>query len=221
MARDSGGVLLRPDAAVALLVLAHGAGAGMRHPFMEGLAQALAGRGVATWRFEFSYMASGRRLPPRPADATLVPEVRRAVLEAHAAVPELPLFAGGKSLGGRMTSTAASRAPLLPDGPADRVRGLIFFGFPLHSPKSPGVERAAHLGAVSPRMLFLQGDRDRLARLDLLTPVVRKLGPRATLRVVEGADHGFHVLKRSGRTDAQVHEELAGITATWMRDQLG
>jgi predicted alpha/beta-hydrolase family hydrolase len=188
----------------------------MNHPFMEGVAAALAREGVASYRFDFPYMAAGRKLPDRPP--ILVPAVRQAVSAAQAAAPDLPLFAGGKSMGGRMTSTAAAEGPLCPrpDG-GDRVRGLIFLGFPLHSPGKPGVVRADHLDAVELPVLFLQGDRDRLAHLELLRPVVARLGGRATLHVARGADHGFHVLKRSGRSDEDVLQELAATAATWMR----
>lgn len=191
----------------------------MRHSFMEGVAVALAGEGVATYRFDFPFMAAGRKLPDRPE--VLVPAVRQAVSAAHAAAPELPLFAGGKSLGGRMTSAAASKGPLCPrpDG-GDRIRGLVFLGFPLHSPGKPGVRRADHLDAVKLPMLFLQGDRDRLAHLDLLRPVVAGLGDRVTLHVARGADHGFHVLKRSGRSDEDVLRELAQAAAAWMRRRI-
>lgn len=232
MDTSTSGILVRPDGASALLVLAHGAGAGMRHPFMEGVAEALAREGVATWRYEFPYMARGRKRPDRPE--VLVSAVREAVAEGHRRAPDLPLFAGGKSMGGRMTSTAAAKGPLLAAPPAggrrgsrerpgseERVRGLVFLGFPLHPAGKPGTERGRHLAAVPLPMLFLQGDRDKLAELSLLEPVVGALGSRATLRVVEGADHGFHVLKRSGRTDAEVLQELARGAAAWMGARLG
>ena len=196
-------VLLRlPADATRLLVLAHGAGAGMRHVFLEAVAEALAARRIATLRFEFPYWAAGARRPdPRPV---LVAAVCAAVLEAERAAPGLPLFAGGKSLGGRMASHAAA------EGRIDSVRGLVFLGFPLHPAGKPAVERAAHLPRVAQPMLFLQGTRDALADLALLAPVCEKLGARARLHVIEGADHGFHVLKRSGRSDADVIEEIAG-----------
>jgi predicted alpha/beta-hydrolase family hydrolase len=207
-AREVGdGLLTSPASPQALLVLAHGAGAGMRHPFMDSLARALCQAGVASWRWEFPYMREGRRRPDGPSVA--LPAVREAIDEARGRWPELPLFAGGKSFGGRMTSAAAAKEPL-------PVRGLVFFGFPLHPPRRPGVERGAHLRHVRHPMLFLQGDRDALAELELLRPVVAELGVRARLHVVEGADHGFHVLKRSGRNDAEVLEELADRAATWM-----
>lgn len=187
-------------------MLAHGAGAGMHHAFMEALAVALAERDLATLRYEFAYMAEGRRRPDRPDVA--VARVREAVAFAAEEAPDLPRFAGGKSFGGRMTSEAAARAPL-------DVRGLVFVGFPLHAAGRPGTERARHLEGVSHPMLFLQGTRDRLADLDLLRPVLTDLGARATLHVEEGADHGFHVLKRSGRTDEEVLASMAAAIDRW------
>jgi hypothetical protein len=205
-------LLLKPAAARHLLVLGHGAGAGMRHPFMEAISARLAGVGVATLRYQFPYMEGGGRRPdPKPV---LLATVRAAVREAAARTDGLPLLAGGKSMGGRMTSSAEAEAPLT------GVRGLIFFGFPLHPAGRPSIERAAHLDAVRLPMLFLQGDRDRLADLDLLQPVCRRLGERATLHVVAGADHGFHVLRSSGRTDAQVQDELAQAVASWSEGHL-
>jgi predicted alpha/beta-hydrolase family hydrolase len=196
-------MLLRPPRARRLLVLAHGAGAGMRHPFLEALAGALAARGVATWRYEFPYMAAGRRRIDPPA--LLEETVRANVTAAAAAAPDLPLLAGGKSMGGRMTSQAQARAPL------PGVRALVFVGFPLHPAGRPGVARAAHLAAIDLPMLFLQGTRDALAPLDLLRPV---LPPRAILHVVDDADHAFHVRRRSGRDDAAVIGELAEAIAS-------
>lgn len=202
-------MLLRPPDAHALLALAHGAGADMHHAFMQQLAEALAARGVATFRYQFPYTEAGKRRPdPR---GRLLATVRAAVAVAHAAAPDLPLFAGGKSMGGRMTSQAAAEAPL----PA--VRALVFVGFPLHPAGREGRERADHLFRVSLPMLFLQGTRDKLADLALLRPVCQELGERASLAVIEGADHGFHVLKRSGRTDAQVMDELADRVAAFTR----
>jgi len=203
---------LRPDDARALLVLAHGAGAGMRHAFMEGTSRRLAERGVATLRFQFPYLEGEQRRPPNPP-RVLTATVRAAVERAAGLAPELPLFAGGKSLGGRMTSTAAAEAPL------PGVRGLVFFGFPLHAPGKPGRTRAAHLAEVELPMLFLQGTRDALASLDELRPVLEDLGPRAALHVVEGGDHSFHVPKRSGRSDDAVLEELADRVAEWGAEQ--
>ena len=206
------GLLLRPPGAWSLLVLAHGAGAGMRHAFMEGIAHALAGEGVASWRWEFPYMRDGSRRPDRPPVA--LPAVRAAVERGRELAPELPVFAGGKSFGGRMT-TQADAEEALP------VEGIVLLGFPLHPAGRPATERADHLSSGSTPLLFLQGDRDALAGLDLLRPVMSGLGERATLHVVEGADHGFHVLKRSGRTDADVLRELASTAADWMRARAG
>jgi predicted alpha/beta-hydrolase family hydrolase len=204
--------LLRPDRADRLLVLAHGAGAGMGHPFMQAVAEALASRRLASFRFDFPFMQGGRRGPNPPA--VLVASVRAAVQAAARAAPDLPLFAGGKSLGGRMTSTAAAEAPLA------GVRGLVFLGFPLHAPGRPSTLRADHLRDVGLPLLFLQGTRDKLAELSLLEPVCRELGERATLHVVEGGDHSFHVLKRSGRSDEQVLAELADAIASWTQSLL-
>jgi len=200
-------LLLAPARPSALYVLAHGAGAGMRHPFMEAIAQRLAARGVATLRYQFLYTErGGRRIDPEPV---LLATVRAAVAAGRAAAGGVPLLAGGKSMGGRMTSRAAAAAPL------EGVRGLVFLGFPLHPAGQPGVSRAEHLARVDLPMLFLQGTRDMLADLSLLTPIVERLGKRAALRVIEHADHGFHVLKRSGRDDEQVLDELAAAVAEW------
>lgn len=191
----------RPAKARCLLVLAHGAGADMRHPFMESAAEALADRGIATFRFQFPYTEQGRRAPnPGPV---LQATVRSAVAAATARAGDLPLFAGGKSMGGRMTSLASAAEPLA------GVRGLVFYGFPLHAGGKPSDERAAHLDEIDLPMLFLQGTRDRLAELTLMTPLCCRLGARATLHVVEGGDHSFHVPKRSGRSDAEVIQELS------------
>ena len=189
-------LLLRREDARCTFVLGHGAGAGMRHPFMEALAYRLADRNVATFRYQFPYMEAGRRAPsPQPI---LLKTVRSAV----AAAPQvLPLFAGGKSMGGRMTSLAAAKEPL------PGVRGLVFVGFPLHAMGKSGTERGDHLADVTAPMLFLQGTRDKLADLDLLTPIVERLDAR--MHVVEGGDHSFHMLKRSGRTDDEALDELA------------
>jgi predicted alpha/beta-hydrolase family hydrolase len=182
----------------------------MRHPFLQAIADALADQAVATLRYQFPYMhqrvRGARPDPPSVAVAT----VRAAVAAAAEQAPDLPLFAGGKSFGGRMTSTAAAESPL------DRVRGLVFLGFPLHPPGRPGAARAAHLDRVTIPMLFLQGTRDTLAALDLMRPVCDHLGARATLHVVEGADHSFGVLKRSGRTNAEVVAELGATISTWI-----
>lgn len=199
--------------AFATLVFAHGAGAGIDHPFMTALPEALAHHGVATMTYHFPYMEAGRRRPDRRA--VLVETVRAAVERARALDPDRPLFAGGKSMGGRMTSHAQALEPL------PGVEGIVFVGFPLHPAGKPGTDRADHLDDVGLPMLFLQGTRDRLAGLDLLTPVVDRLGDRAVLHVVEGADHGFHVLKRSGRGEDEVLEELARATASWCSGTIG
>ena len=200
-------LLVRPDRARWLYVFGHGAGAGMRHHFMEDAAAVLAAHGIATFRYQFPYLEQGsRRIDPQPI---LLATVRSAVAAAREAARDLPLLAGGKSMGGRMTSLAASKEPL------PGVKGIVFFGFPLHPAGAPAAERGEHLAAVPNPMLFLQGTRDKLADLDLLGPVVERLGARASLHVVEGADHGFDVLKRSGRTSAEVLEELARATVSW------
>jgi len=205
---DVSALLMRPPGADCLLVLAHGAGAGMRHPFMEALAARLADLGIATFRYQFPYIENGRRRPDY--QPILLKTVRSAVGAASAASVGLPLFAGGKSMGGRMTSLAAAKEPL-----AD-VRGIVFFGFPLHPVQNPGIERSDHLKEADVPLLFLQGTRDKLAQLDLLEPVCQDLAQGATLHLVEEADHGFHVLKRSGRTDDDVQDELADTTRTWI-----
>ncbi len=201
-------MLVAPTGARALLVLAHGAGAGMRHPFLETISQALGERRVATYRYEFLYMEkrAGRPDPPAVAEA----RVREAVLDAARVAPGLPLFAGGKSFGGRMTSQAQVNQPL------PGVSGLVFLGFPLHPPGRPGTTRATHLSEVRVPMLFLQGTRDEFAGLDLLRPIVKQLGKDATLHVVEGGDHSFRVLKRTGRTETDVMTELTETITSWV-----
>jgi predicted alpha/beta-hydrolase family hydrolase len=200
--------LVRPPDARALLVLAHGAGADMNHAFMEAIAERLARRGIATYRFQFPYAEAGRRSPsPGPV---LRATVRAALAAAAEAAPGLPVVAGGKSMGGRMTSLLAA------DEEVD-ARGIVFFGFPLHGAgKPPSTERGEHLADVGLPMLFLQGTRDKLADLSLLEPLVAGLGPAAHLHVVEGADHGFHVTKRSGRSDDEVLDELADATRAFV-----
>ena len=200
---------VRPPRAQCLLVLAHGAGAGMRHPFMETVASDLAATGVATLRYQFPYMEQRRRVPDPPR--VLTATVRAAVRTAREAFPDLPLLAGGKSLGARMTSTAAAEEPL------EGARGLVFFGFPLHPPGKPGTKRADHLVKVSAPMLFLQGTRDAFADLALLRPIVENLGAKATLHVVDTADHSFRVLKSSGRSDSEVLHELAQTVGSWAK----
>jgi len=206
--RRVSGLLIAPAGARACLVLAHGAGAGMAHPFMAAVAEGLAGRGVATLRFQFPYMERGGKRPDAPALAQGT--VRAAVAEASRLVPELPLFAGGKSYGGRMTSQAQGQSPL------PGVRGLAFLGFPLHAPKRPSGERGRHLFEVQIPMLFLQGGRDELADLQLLRPLIRRLGERATLKVFPDADHSFHVPARSGRRDADVQAGMLDALAQWI-----
>jgi predicted alpha/beta-hydrolase family hydrolase len=202
------GLLVRPASARWLYVLAHGAGAGMRHAFMTEITAALAERDVATLRWEFSYMAAGK---PRPDRAEVAEAAVREVWNAARALElGLPMFAGGKSFGGRMTSRAHAAEGLID------LRGIAFLGFPLHPPDKPGIERAEHLAAAKGPLLFLQGTRDELAGLALLRPVVAKLGRRAKLHVIDGADHGFDVLVRSGRTADQVMTELATTVASWM-----
>ena len=202
------GLWLIPSSARACLVLAHGAGAGMAHKSMTALANGLAERGTATLRYQFLYMERGGKRPDPPALAHTV--VRAAVAEAAKRGEELPLFAGGRSFGGRMTSQAQALAPLA------GVRGLLFFAFPLHPAGKPSRERAKHLSDVDIPMLFLSGTNDGLASLDLLRPVVKNLGARATLKLVEGADHSFHVPARSGRNDAGVLAEVLDAAAAWM-----
>ncbi len=200
-------VLLRPPAAHALLLLAHGAGAGMRHAFLEAVAAALAERGVATLRFQFPWMQRGeKRLDAAPV---LHAAVRAAFAEAERLAEGAPLFAGGKSLGGRMTSQVAAQGELA------AARGLVFLGFPLHPAGKPGTERAAHLRDVALPMLFAQGTRDALADLALLRPVVAGLGARARLHLEDDADHAFHVRKKSGRDDARVIASLAAAVASF------
>jgi uncharacterized protein len=202
------GLLQTPRRARACYVLAHGAGAGMEHPFMAAVATELAQRGIATLRYQFPFMERGTKRPdpPQLAHAT----VRAAVIEAQRLMPDLPLFAGGKSFGGRMTSQAQAAAPL------PGVRGLIFLGFPLHPAGRPSQDRAKHLSDVRIPMLFLQGSRDALAGLEDLRPVCRALGARATLRVFADADHSFHVPARSGRNDVQVRSEMLDALAGWI-----
>ena len=201
-------LLIRPDNARACFVFAHGAGAGMTHPSMEAVAHGLAGRGIATLRYQFPYMEKGGKRPDPPAIAHAA--VRAAAAEAARACPGVPLIAGGKSFGGRMTSQAQAKAPL------EGVRGLAFLGFPLHAAGKPSDERAAHLADVHIPMLFLQGSADKLAELDLLRPVVAGLGRLATLHVVDGADHSFHVPKRSPRNDREVMDEVLDAFAAWL-----
>jgi uncharacterized protein len=204
------GLWLAPPDAKAAYVFAHGAGAGMAHKSMAAIATGLAELGVATLRYNFLYMERGSKRPDAPALAHTA--VRAAVDEAARLAPKLPLFAGGKSFGGRMTSQAQALEPL------SNVRGLVFFGFPLHPAGKPGDDRAKHLDDVKIPMLFLQGTNDALAMLDLLKPVVKKLGKRGTLALFEHADHSFHVPAKSGRKDAEVLAEILDAAANWMLD---
>jgi predicted alpha/beta-hydrolase family hydrolase len=202
-----------PDDARACLVLAHGAGAGMTHPFMADAARELAERGIATLRYQFPYMEQGSKRPDTPAVAQAT--VRAAVAEAARRAPALRLFAGGKSFGGRMTSQAQAVQPL------PGVQGLVFLGFPLHPAGKPSDMRARHLADVKVPMLFLQGTRDGLADLALLRPAVERLRSRAALEVFEDADHSFHVRARSGRTDAQARAAMLDAVALWIADSQG
>ncbi len=205
-------LLTAPPEPRAGFALAHGAGAGMTHAFMEQLARGLAERGIATLRYQFAFIERGSRRPDPPALAHAV--VRAAVAEAARRLPGLPLVAGGKSFGARMTSQAQADTPL------PGVRGLVFVGFPLHSAGVPAIERAEHLDRVAVPMLFLQGTRDELADLALVRSVMARLGERATLATFDDADHAFHVRARSGSTDAQVLARLLDTTAAWI-DALG
>jgi predicted alpha/beta-hydrolase family hydrolase len=202
------GLLLRPTNARALYVFAHGAGAGMAHKTMESIAQGLAERGIATLRYQFLYMEKGSKRPDAPKLAHAV--VRAAAAEAVRLMPDLPLFAGGRSYGGRMTSQAQADEPLA------GVKGLAFLGFPLHPAGKPGIERAEHLARVAVPMLFVSGDRDALAEADLLRPVVAGLGEQATLHVVNHADHSFKVAAKSGRTSADAEAEALDALTNWI-----
>jgi hypothetical protein len=194
-----------------VLVFAHGAGGGMKNMFMEQASLCLAEHGIATLRFNFPYMEKGKKVP----DTKLVcsAAISAAMEKASKLCPKLPLFAGGKSFGGRMTSTAAS------EGLLQNVNGIIFFGFPLHPPGKPSNERAEHLYKVNIPMLFLQGSRDALATLDLLKPVIKKIGKNAELFLIEGADHSFHCSKEYGLKDGEVIEMLCKEAKRWMEDK--
>jgi len=202
------GLWLKPPGAKAAYIFAHGAGAGMAHKSMAAIAEGLATRGVATLRYNFLYMERGSKRPDAPALAHAA--VRAAVSETTRLAPELALFAGGKSFGGRMTSQAQAKSPL------PGVRGLVFFAFPLHPAGKPGDERAEHLSDVAIPMLFLQGEKDALAELSLLQPTVERLRPRAELALYPDADHSFHVPAKSGRKDAEMLAEILDRAATWM-----
>ena len=207
------GLLVLPASARACFVFAHGAGAGMAHPFMADVARGLAERAIATLRFQFPAMQRGSKRTDSPAVAQAT--VRAAVAHAAATLSDLPLVAGGKSFGGRMTSQAEASLPL------PGVLGLVFLGFPLHPDGQPAATRGAHLSAVHKPMLFLQGTRDKLATPSLLQPLVAALGPRATLAPIADADHSFHVLVRSGRSDAHVMAELVTRCADWVGSLTG
>jgi predicted alpha/beta-hydrolase family hydrolase len=202
-------LLLHPKGAHLMYVLAHGAGAGMRHPFMTQIAEKLQSSGVATLRYEFPYMQSGRKSPDRPG--VLEVTVRKAIETAAELAPDLPIIAGGKSMGGRITSQLLAQDHSLP------VRGICFLGFPLHQPGKPGRERAKHLFDVVQPMLFVQGTRDTLADLSLIRTVTGELGSLATLHVVEGGDHSFAVRKSDGRSHDQVMDEIAEAITSWTK----
>ncbi|MBR0785544.1 alpha/beta hydrolase family protein [Bradyrhizobium iriomotense] len=204
-------ILTQPDNARACYVLAHGAGADMRHAFMEKVAAGLGERGIATFRFNFLYMEKKHGRPDQPAVAHAA--IRAAVAEAARLCPGVKLIAGGKSFGGRMTSQAQSKSPL------PGVKGLAFLGFPLHADGKPSAERAEHLTGIAIPMLFLQGTRDKLADLDILKPVIARLGSKATLHEVEGGDHSFAVLKKSGRSNDEALTEVLDALAAWI-DQI-
>jgi predicted alpha/beta-hydrolase family hydrolase len=202
------GLFQSPKQARACFVMAHGAGAGMAHPFLAAVADGLAGRGIATLRYQFPYMEKGSKRPDAPALAQAT--VRAAAAEAVRRLPGVALFAGGKSFGGRMSSQAQAAAPL------PGVRGLVFLGFPLHPAGKPSEERAKHLLEVQVPMLFLQGTRDELASLPLVEGLAGKLGTRATLELIQDADHSFHVPARSGRKDAEVLAAMLDRLAGWI-----
>ena len=207
-AGEVSGLLLMPKGAKVLLVVAHGAGAGMRHRFMEQICAKLAERGVATLRYQFPYMEKGIKRPD--PEAVLTATVRSAAGAAKEFARGMPVFAGGKSMGGRMTSLAAAKESL------NGIKGLIFFGFPLHAAGKPSAERGKHLSDIDVPMLFLQGSRDTLADLKLLKPLCQRLGKRAELFVVDGGDHSFHMLKSSGRSEDVALDEVAERTTSWM-----
>lgn len=199
-------LLIRPADAGHLLILGHGASVNMRHVTLQTIAERMADAGIATFRYNFPYSENG---VGRDSQEVCLTTVRSAVAAAHKACPDLPLLAGGHSFGGRMTSTAAS------DAPFDKVEGLVFFSFPLHQPGKPDTKRADHLGAVTVPMLFLSGTRDEMATLDLLQPVCKKLGKRATLHLLDTADHGFRILKRSRKGEEDVFVEMARVLKEW------
>jgi predicted alpha/beta-hydrolase family hydrolase len=206
--RSVSALFQRPRGATACFVFAHGAGAGMEHPSMMAIAAELAARRIATLRFQFPYMELGKRRPDPPPICHAI--VRAAVAEAARRAPKLALFAGGRSFGGRMTSQAQAIEPLR------GVQGLVFIGFPLHPAGKPSAERADHLREIKIPMLFLQGTRDELAQLALFKPLIKRLGARATLKLLKDADHSFHVPARSGRKDPEVRAEMLDALAAWI-----
>lgn len=203
---DVSALLMRPEGATHILVLGHGASSNMRTPMLQTIAERLTEQNIATFRYNFPYSEKGGG---RNSVATCIATIRSAVAAAHEAAPDLPILAGGHSFSGRMTSTAASEAPI------ENVKGLVFFSFPLHPAGEPSTKRADHLAAVTVPMLFLSGTRDALAELDLLEPVVKNLGKQATLHLVDTADHSFKILKRSRTRDEDVFVELARATRIW------
>ncbi len=204
-------LLLRPPDATHLLVLGHGASTNMRHSTLQSIADRLAEADIATFRYNFPYMEHGRG---RDSKETCTATVRAAVAAANRVAPDIPLLAGGHSFGGRMTSTAGSESAL------DHVRGLVFFSFPLHQPGQPDTKRAEHLASVTVPMLFLSGTRDELASLQLLEGTCKSLGKRATLHLLDTADHGFRTLKRSRKSEEDVFVEMARIVRGWAADLL-
>jgi len=200
-------LFLSPADYHSVLIFGHGAGAGMDHPFMERASQSLAGKGIATFRYQFPYMQQGKKRPD--SSKVLIVTVRSAVAAASEIAGSVPLFAGGKSMGGRMTSRAEAESHL------EGVDGLVFFGFPLHPPGSPSTERAEHLFKVGIPMLFLQGTRDKLAQVELMTDICGELGSRATLHIVEGGDHSFHVPKSLKKTDLEAIDDLVAAVDRW------
>ena len=202
-------LLLRPDGATHLLVFGHGASTSMRHATMQKIAEALAEQDIATFRYNFPYSEKGSG---RDSTATCVATIRSAVAAAQKAAPDLPILAGGHSFGGRMTSTAQSEEP------TEGVKGLVFSSFPLHMPGRPDTKRAEHLANIKIPMLFLSGTRDALAELDLLKPVVKKLGKRATLHLLDTADHSYKILKKTRKSDEDVFLEMARVVNEWATD---
>ena len=202
-------ILLKPAGAKALISLGHGAGAGMTHANMENIAQALARRQIATFRYQFPYMERGGG---RDSVAVSLSTVRQAALKAHELEPDLPLYAGGHSFGGRMTSLAAAEAPL------EAVKGLIFFAFPLHAPGKPSNDRAGHLPDIQVPMLFLSGTRDTFMTLDLFQPILDQLGDRATMHLLDTASHGYKVLKRTRVSQEDIFDEMARVADEWIEN---